>query len=82
MIPRFAKQLLTSDSTYHKINQQNILQQTAIHSFSSARIKYNGNVVGTYSPEAKTEILVLHAGNNSIDEVLSGQAAAMQMKES
>ena len=80
MIPRFAKQLLISDSTYRKINQQDISQQTAIHSYSSATIKNIGIVVGTYSPGAKTETLVLHAGKNSIDKRLSGQDAAMQMK--
>ena len=48
VIPRFTKQLLISESTYRKINQQVILQQTAIHSYSSARIKDIGNVVETY----------------------------------
>ena len=38
------------------------------------------NVVETYSPGAKTETLVLHAGHQSIDKGLSGQNAAMQMK--
>ena len=80
VIPRFARQLLISDSTYCRINQQDISQQTAIHSYSSATIKDIGNVVETYSPGAKTETLVLHAGHNSIDKGLSGQDAAMQMK--
>ena len=39
MIPRFAKQLIISDSTYRKINHQDISQQTAKHSYSSATIK-------------------------------------------
>ena len=81
VITRFAKQLLISDSTYRKINQQDISQQTAIHSYSSATIKYIGIVVETYSPGAKTETLVLHAGHNSIDKGLSGQDAAMQIKD-
>ena len=81
VIPRFAKQLLISDSTYRKINQPGISQQTAIHSYSSATIKDIGNVVETYSPGAKTETLVLHAGHNSIDKGLSGQDSAMQMKD-
>ena len=81
MITRFGKQLLVSDSTYRKINQQNILQQTAIHSYSSAKIKFIRYVIETYSPEAKTETLVLHAGHNLIDKGLSGQDTAMQMKD-
>ena len=81
VIPRFAKQLLKSDSAYRKINQQDISQQTAKHSYSSATIKAIGNVVETYSPGAKTETLVLHAGHNAIDKGLSGQDAAMQMKD-
>ena len=81
VIPRFAKQHLLSDSTYLKINQQDISQQTAIHSYSSATIKDIGNVVETYSPGAKTETLVLHARHNSIDKSLSRQDAAMQMKD-
>ena len=81
VIPRFVKQLLISDSTLRKINQQDISQQTAIHLYSSATIKDKGNVVETYSPGAKTENLVLHAGYNSIDQGLSGQDAAMQMKD-
>ena len=81
MITRFGKQLLVSDSTYRKINQQNILQQAAIHSYSSAKIKFIGDVIETYSPEAKTETLVLHAGHNLIDKGLSGQDTAMQMKD-
>ena len=68
VIPRFAKKLLISDCTYRKINQQDISQQTAIHSSSSATIKDIGNVVETYSPGAKTETLVLHAGHNSNDK--------------
>ena len=79
-IPRFAKQLLISDSTHRKINQEDISQQTAIHSYSSATIKDIRNVVETYSPGSKTENLVLHAGHNSTDKGLSGQDAAMQMK--
>ena len=81
VIPRFAKQLLLSDSTYRKINQQDISQQTAIHSYSLATIKGIENVVETNSPRAETESLVLHAGHNSIDKSLSGQDAAMQMKD-
>ena len=81
VIPRFAKQLLISHRTYRKINQQDISQQTAIHSYSSATIKDVGNVVETYSPGAKMETLALHAGHNSIDKGLSGQDAAMQMKD-
>ena len=81
MIPPFAKQLLISDSTYRKINQQDISQQTAIYSYSSATIKDIGTVVEIYSLGAKTETLVLHAGHNSIDKSLSGQVAAMQMKD-
>ena len=80
MIPRFAKQLLISDSTHRKINQQDILQQTAILSYSSATLKYIGNVIETYYPGAMTDSLVLHAGHNSNDKGLSGQDAAMQMK--
>ena len=81
VIPRFANQLLISDSTNRKINQQDISQQTAIHSYSSATIKDIGNVFETFSPGAKTETLVLHVGHNSIDKGLSGQDAAMQMKD-
>ena len=80
VIPRFAKQHLISDSIYRKINQQDISQQTAIISYSSATIKDIG-IVETYSLGAKTETLVLHAGHNSIDKGLSGQDAAMQMKD-
>ena len=47
----------------------------------TATIKDIGNVVETYSPGAKTETLVLHAGHYSIDKGLSGQDAAMQMKD-
>ena len=78
---RFSKQLLILDSTYRKINQQNISQQTAIHSHSSATIKDIGNVVDTFSPGAKRETLELQAGHNSIDKGLSGQDAAMQKKD-
>ena len=72
---------MISDSTYRTINQQDISQQTEIHSYSLANIKNIGNVVETYSPGAKTETLVLHAGDNSIDKVLSGQDAAFQIKD-
>ena len=81
VIPRFAKQLLTSNSTYRKINQHDISQQMKIHSHSSVTIKDIENAVETYSPGAKTEALVLHAGHNSIDKSSSGQDTAMQMKD-
>ena len=55
MLPRFAKQLVISDSTFRKVNQHDISQQTAIHSYSSATIGDISNVVDCYSPGAKTE---------------------------
>ena len=81
VIPRFGKQLLISNSTNRKINQQDISQQTVIVSYSSATSKDIGNVVETYSPGANTETLVINAGKNSIDKGLYGQDASMQMKD-
>ena len=60
MVPRFAKQLVISDSTFRKVNQHDISQQTAIHSYSSATIGDISNVVGCYYPGAKTETLIVH----------------------
>ena len=81
MVPRFAKQLVISDSTFRKVNQHDISQQTAIHSYSSATIGDISNVVDCYSPGAKTETLIVHVGHNSIDKGVSGQEAATQLKE-
>ena len=55
MLPRFAKQLFISDSTFRKVNQHDISQQTAIHSYSSATIGDISNVVDCFSPGAKRE---------------------------
>ena len=79
MVPRFAKQLVISDSTFWKLNQHDISQQTVIHSYSSATLGDISNVVDCYSPGAKTETLIV--GHNSIDKGVSGQEAATQLKE-
>ena len=60
MVPRFAKQLVISDCTFRKVNQNDISQQTAIHSYSSATKEDISNVVYCYSPRAKTETLIVH----------------------
>ena len=39
MIPRFAKKLVISHSTFRKLNQREISQQTAIYSYSAATNK-------------------------------------------
>ena len=72
MVPRFAKQLVLPDSSFRKLNQHDISQQTAIHSYSSATIGDFSNVVDCYSPEAKTETLIVHASHNSIGKGNSG----------
>ena len=81
MVPRFAKQVVISDSTFRKVNQHDISQQTAIHSYSSTTLGDISNLVGCYSPGAKTETLNVHVGRNSIDKGVSGQEAATQLKE-
>ena len=55
MVPRFAKQLVISDSTFRKVNQHDISQQTAIQSCSSPKIGDISDVVDCYSPGAKTK---------------------------
>ena len=81
LVPRFAKQLVISDITFRKVNQHDISQQTAIHSYSSATIGDISNVVECYSPEAKRETLIVHVNHNSIHKGVSGQEAATQFKE-
>ena len=56
MIPRFAKQLVISDSNFRKVNQLDISLQNAIHSYSSATIVIS-NVVDCDFPGATTETL-------------------------
>ena len=60
MVPRFAGQLVISDSTFRKVNQHDILHQTAIHAYSSATIGDISNLVDCYSPGAKTETFIVH----------------------
>ena len=81
MVPRFAKQLVISDNTFRKVNQHDISQQTANHSYSSATIGDISNVDDCYSPGAKTETLIVHVGHNSIDKGVSGQKAATELKK-
>ena len=57
------------------------MQQSAIHSYSSATIGEISNVVDCYSPGDKTETLIVHVGHNSIDKGISGQETATQLKE-
>ena len=81
MVPRFAKQLVISDSTFRKVNRHDISQQAAIHLYSSATIGDISNVVDCYSPGAKTETSIVHVGNNSIGKGVSGQEAATQLNK-
>ena len=81
MITRFAKQLVISESTFCKVNQHEISQQTAIFSYSFETIGYISNVVDSFSPAARTETLVVHVGHNLIDKGVSGQEAATQLKK-
>ena len=60
MVHRFARQLVISDSTFRKVNQHDILQQTAIHAYSSETIGDISNLVDCYSPGVKTETLIVH----------------------
>ena len=81
MVLPFSKQLVISDSTFWKVNQHDISQQTAIHSYSSATIGDISNVVDCYSPGAKTKSFIVKVAHNSIDKGVSGQEAATQLRE-
>ena len=81
MVPRFAKQLVISDSTFRKVNQRDISQHTAMNSYSSSLIGDISNVVDCYSPGAKTETLIVHVGHNSIEKLFLDRRQRLNSKK-
>ena len=68
-----------SDSSYRKINQQDIGPLTAIHSYSSATFKKNKKVLLTNI--LLVEKLVMHVGHNCIDRGQNGKKPCEQLSE-
>ena len=59
-LPRFTKQLLISDSTYKLVNQNDISNEAAIHSYPSSTIQDLGNIANNYARTTEAECLIVH----------------------
>ena len=77
---RNTNHLIISDSTYEK-RPFDISYDNVIHSYPSSTIFDFGQTVKQYSSGAECQSPIFHAGHNSIDDVVSGVAAASQLCE-
>ena len=66
-VPRFTKQLIISDSLCKLVHQNDISNNTAIHSHPSSTIKDLNDIIDNYAPSTKADYLIIHTGHNSID---------------
>ena len=80
MVPHYSKQLIISDSSYKMVRNSDISFSATVHSYPSATVENIAGIIDNYSPGAKSECLIIHAGHNSIDQGVPGIEAAKQME--
>ena len=51
-----------------------------MHSYPSATVENIAGIIDNYSPGAKSECLIIHAGHNSIDQGVPAIEAAKYME--
>ena len=77
-VPRFAKNLVISNSTFKTVKQSDINSETAIHSYPSATFNGVNSTIDSYSTATKTESHIFHLGHNTIDQGTDEKKAAEQ----
>ena len=75
-VPRFAKNLVISDSTFKFVKQSDISNETAIHSYPSATTNDVNSTIDSYSTGTKSESLIFHLGHNTIDQGTDGKKSS------
>ena len=78
-VPRFAKNLFNSDSTFKFVEQSDISSEKAIHSYPSATINDVNSTIHSYSTGTKSESFIFHIGHNTFDQGTDGKKAAEQI---